>query len=146
MVGDGTLQEPPREGVDHTIEIAGGTTIIKAIVSTKSYGSVWVVGYLDDAKPPSSSEQTGLPDVAKAVLYTQAQVQGVVCGSYKLFSSTLMLMSRQNSGQGRRGQGQRAQAARAGRAGVLVRSGKEGVPGSGSGKFVGKIIIDVASA
>lgn len=137
---------PRSEGVDHTIEIAGGTTIIKAIVSTKSYGSVWVVGYLDDAKPPSPSEQTGLPDVAKAVLYTQAQVQGVVCGSYKLFQQYLDAHEATE------------QRVRDGVAKVNVLKplvlddqvysfdqAKKAFQIQGSGKFVGKIIIDIAS-
>jgi NADPH:quinone reductase-like Zn-dependent oxidoreductase len=94
---------PRGEGVDHTVEIAGGSTLNRALMATKAYGSVWVVvsprpssspvaiatstnsalsrvqGYMDDYKSTKDSGD-GLPDTAKAILYSQAQVQGVMCG------------------------------------------------------------------
>ncbi|SPO38719.1 related to alcohol dehydrogenase [Pseudozyma flocculosa] len=76
------------KGVDHTIEIGGRDTLVKATLATRPYGSVWVVGYMDDYKTPSSSTSE-LPDMAKAVLYSQAEVKGVMCGSYQLFQQFL---------------------------------------------------------
>ncbi|KAN0061495.1 hypothetical protein ACQY0O_006342 [Thecaphora frezii] len=79
-------------GVHHTIEIGGKETLVKAILSTRPFGNVWVVGYMDDYKTPApatDSEGQALLDTAKAVLYTQARVQGVMCGSYQLFQQLI---------------------------------------------------------
>ncbi|SNX82445.1 related to alcohol dehydrogenase [Melanopsichium pennsylvanicum] len=140
---------PRGEGVDHTIEIAGGLTMTKAILTTKNYGCVWVVGYMDDYKPPSTQHQSadqGLPDVAKAVLYTQAQVQGVVCGSYKLFQQYL---SAHEIAEKKVQQN----LASSNLLKPLVieeqvynwQQAKQAFEAQASGKFVGKIIIDVAN-
>ncbi|CDW98177.1 hypothetical protein [Sporisorium scitamineum] len=109
---------PRGEGVDHTIEIAGGSTLTRALLATKSYGSLWIVGYMDDYKPsPSTTTNSDLPDVAKAVLYSQAHLQG---------RNTLdpLIVDKQV---------------------FAFEEAKQAFHVQGSGKFVGKIIIDVAS-
>ena len=75
------------QGVDHTIEIGGRDTMLKAILATKSYGAVWVVGYMDDYK--SSPAEHAPMDTAKAILYSQAIVRGVMVGPYDLFQQLL---------------------------------------------------------
>lgn len=137
---------PRSEGVDHTIEIAGGSTLIRALMATKSYGSVWVVGYMDDYKSERSSDE-GLPDAAKAILYSQAQLQGVMCGSYKLFQQ--YLSAHENAERNVQGKVASYNVLK-----PLILDGqifsfdqaKKAFELQGSGKFVGKVIIDVADS
>ncbi|SPO21818.1 related to alcohol dehydrogenase [Ustilago trichophora] len=135
---------PRSEGVSHTIEIAGGTTMTRAILATKPRGTVWVVGYMDDYSPnPTTAD--GLPDVAKAVLYSQAQLQGVVCGSYQLFQQYLDAHEIAEANV-------KAKTAAKNVLKPLILEdqvfsfdqAKKAFEVQGSGKFVGKIIIDVA--
>ncbi|PWZ03064.1 GroES-like protein [Testicularia cyperi] len=134
-------------GVDHTIEIAGGRTMIKALMCTKAYGSMWVVGYMDDYKSSAEAEaeaDDGLPDPAKAVLYSQAHIQGVMCGSYALFQQFL---------EAHRSAHLRFQQGLAS-TNILkpylpenqifaFQDAKRAFEVLGSGRFVGKIVIDV---
>ena len=119
----------------------------RAILATKSYGSVWVIGYMDDYKSDADrATGDGLPDVAKAVLYSQAQLQGVVCGSYKLFQQYLDAheTAEKNIEKG---------TAKFNVLKPLVvdeqvfkwEDAKKAFEVQGSGKFVGKVIIDVVS-
>lgn len=138
---------PQGQGVDHTCEIAGGTTLILAIMATKPYGSVHVVGYMDDYK--STSEQAsseGLPDAAKAILYSQAKVEGVMCGSWKLFQQ--YLAAHENAERNVRNKVAHFNVLK-----PLIldqqcfkfEDAKTAFELQGSGRFVGKVIIDVAS-
>lgn len=136
---------PQGQGVDHTIEIAGGQTMIKALMATKAYGCMWVVGYMDDYKT-ESAQATGLPDAAKAVLYSQAQVQGVMCGSYQLFSQMLTAHV----------QAQQKATSALTKRNLLTpyidhrqcfafADAKKAFELLGSGMFVGKVIIDITA-
>ncbi|GAA6027666.1 hypothetical protein JCM8097_007973 [Rhodosporidiobolus ruineniae] len=71
-------------GVDHVIEISGAGTIVRSIRSCRPGGAVWVVGYMSDY-PTGRVEGEEQPDLAKEILYTQAVVRGVVCGSRDQF-------------------------------------------------------------
>ncbi|KAL1665099.1 chaperonin 10-like protein [Schizophyllum commune] len=75
-------------GVDHTVEIGGRNTLPKAIACTAPGGCVSVIGYLDDYKPNASDAQPDV-DIAKLILYTQANVRGVVCGPRLLFEQMI---------------------------------------------------------
>ncbi|TRM70228.1 chaperonin 10-like protein [Schizophyllum amplum] len=69
-------------GVDHTIEIGGRSTLPRAVSCTAPGGCVWVIG------PVSENEQSNA-DLAKLILYSQAVVRGVVCGSRLLFEQMI---------------------------------------------------------
>lgn len=135
---------PRGQGVDHTIEIAGGPTLTRALLATKSYGCCWIVGYLGTSSKGPGDEN--LPDVAVAVLYSQAQLQGVLCGSYALFQQYLDAheLAEQNV---------RNKVASFNVLKPLIldeqvytfADAKKAFEVQGSGKFVGKIIIDVAA-
>ncbi|GAK62963.1 NAD(P)-binding protein [Moesziomyces antarcticus] len=137
---------PRGEGVDHTVEIAGGSTLNRALMATKAYGSVWVVGYMDDYKSTKDSDD-GLPDTAKAILYSQAQVQGVMCGSYKLFQQYL-----EAHATAQRNVDNKLAAINVLQPLVIPEQvfsfadAKKAFELQGSGRFVGKVIIDVADA
>lgn len=138
---------PRGEGVDHTVEIAGGTTMTRALLATKSYGCVWVVGYMDDYKSASErASDEGLPDTAKAVLYSQAQVQGVMCGSYQLFQQYLAAHE-----IAERNVENKVASFNVLKPLILeeqvfkFEDAKKAFELQGSGRFVGKVIIDVVS-
>ncbi|GAA6022613.1 hypothetical protein JCM10207_003923 [Rhodosporidiobolus poonsookiae] len=71
-------------GVDHVIEIGGAGTLVRSIRSCRPGGHVWIVGYMSDY-PAGKVDGAGQPEYAKEILYTQAIVQGVVCGSRDMF-------------------------------------------------------------
>ncbi|GAA5876603.1 hypothetical protein JCM1840_000821 [Sporobolomyces johnsonii] len=71
-------------GVDHVIEIGGKGTLVRSIRSCRPGGNVWIVGYMSDY-PTGSIEGEEQPEYAKEILYTQAVVRGVVCGSRDMF-------------------------------------------------------------
>ena len=139
---------PRSEGVDHTIEIAGGSTMTRALLATKPYATIWVVGYLDTYKAPSDlSQDHSLPNIAVATLLSQAQIQGVACGSYKLFQQYLAAHEIAENNLQRN-------IATSNLLKPLIRPdqifpfehAKQAFKLQGSGNFVGKIIIDVASS
>ncbi|TQS32746.1 hypothetical protein Golomagni_06931 [Golovinomyces magnicellulatus] len=59
---------PRGEGVDHTVEIAGGSTLNRALMATKAYGSVWVV-----VSPRPSSSPVAIATSTNSAL---SRVQG----------------------------------------------------------------------
>ncbi|ETS61083.1 hypothetical protein PaG_05026 [Moesziomyces aphidis] len=137
---------PRGEGVDHTVEIAGGSTLNRALMATKAYGSVWVVGYMDDYKSTKDSGD-GLPDTAKAILYSQAQVQGVMCGSYKLFQQYLEAhATAQRNVDNKLASINVLQPLVIPEQVFSFADAKKAFELQGSGRFVGKVIIDVADA
>ncbi|KAL1753434.1 chaperonin 10-like protein [Schizophyllum commune] len=69
-------------GVDHTVEIGGRNTLPKAIACTAPGGYVSVIG-------PNASDAQSDVDIAKLILYTQANVRGVVCGPRLLFEQMI---------------------------------------------------------
>ncbi|GAA5830795.1 hypothetical protein JCM11251_001077 [Rhodosporidiobolus azoricus] len=68
-------------GVDHVIEIGGATTLVRSIRSVRPGGNVWIIGYMSDY----GSEEGEKVELAKEILYSQAVVRGVVCGSRDMF-------------------------------------------------------------
>ncbi|KAM0787631.1 hypothetical protein ACM66B_003696 [Microbotryomycetes sp. NB124-2] len=64
-------------GVDHVIEVGGRGTLVRSIRATRPLGHVWIIGYMSDYQ----AETQERPEYAKEILYTQAVVHGVVCGS-----------------------------------------------------------------
>ncbi|KAL1734800.1 chaperonin 10-like protein [Schizophyllum commune] len=74
-------------GVDHTVEIGGRNTLPKAIACTAPGGCVSVIG-------PNASVAQLDADIAKLILYTQANVRGVVCGSRLLFEQMIRKSSK----------------------------------------------------
>ncbi|GAA5840111.1 hypothetical protein JCM3766R1_004101 [Sporobolomyces carnicolor] len=75
-------------GVDHVIEIGGAGTLVRSIRSCVPGGNVWIVGYMSDYDGSSSSGQES-PEYAKEILYSQAVVRGVVCGSRDMFEDLI---------------------------------------------------------
>ncbi|GAA5904402.1 zinc-dependent alcohol dehydrogenase family protein [Sporobolomyces salmoneus] len=71
-------------GVDHVIEIGGAGTLVRSIRSCQPGGNVWIVGYMSDYAPNGNQAQQQ-PEYAKEILYSQAVVRGVVCGSRDMF-------------------------------------------------------------
>ncbi|KAK4056813.1 hypothetical protein OIO90_002062 [Microbotryomycetes sp. JL221] len=71
-------------GVDHTIEIGGKGTLQRSIRSTRPLGHVWIIGYMSDYQTAQNEETV---EYAKEILYTQAVVHGVVCGSRDMFEN-----------------------------------------------------------
>ncbi|GAA5849670.1 hypothetical protein JCM8547_000529 [Rhodosporidiobolus lusitaniae] len=69
-------------GVDHVIEIGGAGTLVRSIRSCRPGGQVWIVGYMSDYQQSTGEDA---PEYAKEILYTQAVVRGVVCGSRDMF-------------------------------------------------------------
>ncbi|KAL1746540.1 chaperonin 10-like protein [Schizophyllum fasciatum] len=69
-------------GVDHTVEIGGRNTLPKAVACTAPGGCVSVIG-------ATSSDDKPDADIAKLILYSQAIVRGVVCGSRLLFEQMI---------------------------------------------------------
>ncbi|GAA5848605.1 hypothetical protein JCM5353_000927 [Sporobolomyces roseus] len=75
-------------GVDHVIEIGGAGTLVRSIRSCCPGGNVWVVGYMSDYA--SGSDKSEQPvEYAKEILYSQAVVRGVVCGSRDMFEDLI---------------------------------------------------------
>ncbi|BGP39578.1 hypothetical protein JCM10450v2_003544 [Rhodotorula kratochvilovae] len=69
-------------GVDHVIEVGGKGTLVRSIRSCRPLGNVWIVGYMSDyAQGKVAGQDDEAPELAKEILYTQARVHGVVCGS-----------------------------------------------------------------
>ncbi|KAK4051133.1 hypothetical protein OIV83_002955 [Microbotryomycetes sp. JL201] len=64
-------------GVDHVIEVGGRGTLVRSIRATRPLGHVWIIGYMSDYQTESEER----PEYAKEILYTQAVVHGIVCGS-----------------------------------------------------------------
>ncbi|GAA5887413.1 hypothetical protein JCM16303_004275 [Sporobolomyces ruberrimus] len=75
-------------GVDHVIEIGGAGTLVRSIRSCVPGGNVWIVGYMSDYAPSSEMTQQE-PEYAKEILYSQAVVRGVVCGSRDMFEDLI---------------------------------------------------------
>ncbi|GAA5838014.1 hypothetical protein JCM9279_004103 [Rhodotorula babjevae] len=73
-------------GVDHVIEVGGKGTLVRSIRSCRPLGNVWVVGYMSDyAAGKVEGQDDEAPELAKEILYAQARVHGVVCGSRDMF-------------------------------------------------------------
>ncbi|TNY18093.1 NAD(P)-binding protein [Rhodotorula diobovata] len=75
-------------GVDHVIEVGGKGTLVRSIRSCRPLGNVWVVGYMSDyaaGKVEGQDDNSEAPELAKEILYAQARVHGVVCGSRDMF-------------------------------------------------------------
>ncbi|ORY88039.1 NAD-P-binding protein [Leucosporidium creatinivorum] len=70
-------------GVDHVIEVGGKGTLQRSIRSTRPGGNVWIIGYMSDYKEAEEEKV----EFAKEILYTQAVVRGVVCGSRDMFEA-----------------------------------------------------------
>ncbi|GAA6061821.1 hypothetical protein JCM10212_001127 [Sporobolomyces blumeae] len=85
------LEKNGGRGVDHVIEIGGAGTLVRSIRSCCPGGNVWIVGYMSDYAPASgpSADQT---EYAKEILYSQAVVRGVVCGSRDMFEDLVRCM------------------------------------------------------
>lgn len=61
---------------------------MRSIRSCVPGGNVWIVGYMSDYDGSSSSGQES-PEYAKEILYSQAVVRGVVCGSRDMFEDLI---------------------------------------------------------
>ncbi len=117
-------------------------------MATKSYGSVWnrrLHGRLQNPLLLCSHDQDGLPDAAKAVLYSQAQLQGVMCGSYQLFQQYLEAHeTAERNTKGKVAGFNVLQPLVLEEQVFRFKDAKKAFELQGSGKFVGKVIIDVA--
>ncbi|PWN51664.1 NAD(P)-binding protein [Violaceomyces palustris] len=132
-------------GVDHTIEIGGRNTLIKSLSCTSNQGCVWVVGYMDDfssSSPPSSTQMQGL-DIPKAILYTQATVRGVMCGSLRLFEQLLRSHSNEEKRFKRGLTNSNLLQPIVGKV-FPFHQAKEAFECLGKGEFFGKVVIKVA--
>ncbi|KAL1710382.1 hypothetical protein EV121DRAFT_275596 [Schizophyllum commune] len=111
-------------GVDHTVEIGGRDTLPKAIACTAPGGCVSVIG-------PNASDAQPDVDIAKLILYTQANVRGVVCGPRLLFEQMIRKSSKNilTPVVDRR---------------FAFDEAKEAFKCLESGKFFGKVAIDVS--
>ncbi|GAA5964557.1 hypothetical protein JCM3765_005235 [Sporobolomyces pararoseus] len=74
-------------GVDHVIEIGGAGTLFRSIRSCCPGANVWIVGYMSDYAAKAEGQEQ--PEYAKEILYSQAVVRGVVCGSRDMFEDLI---------------------------------------------------------
>jgi NADPH:quinone reductase-like Zn-dependent oxidoreductase len=82
---DEVLRLTKGEGVDHVVEVAGGTTLSKALKALKSGGQIGVIGFLDGMK-------TELDLVT--VIAKRARIRGVLVGSRDSFERMNKFLAR----------------------------------------------------